>query len=245
VVVVFQDMTHTRQLDRVRQDFLSMVTHDLRSPVSTIKGLLIEALNEAQPGSLVAGHLYAVDEEVDHLTELVGNLLDMSRIEAGANIFEFETCHLADLVPDAVRRAQRSRAGAGREFVIEVPASLPGIYADPAQLGRVLDNLLSNALKYSEGEVRVRSYTDGGGRVVTEVSDFGVGIPPASMDGIFSKFYRVRQGQRRGREGAGLGLAICRAIVEAHRGEIGVRSREREGSTFWFALPAEAPAAAT
>ena len=242
-VAVFQDVTRMKELESVKSDFFSMVTHDLRSPVSTIKGITRTAMSEAEAGSPIATYLDAIDEEADHLTEIVSNFLDMSRIEAGVNIFEFETCHMADLVHDAVRRSGRSRQAAGREITADVPQDLPSLYADPQQIGRVLDNLLSNALKYSAGPVQVRSFQDAQGRVVTEVIDQGDGIPPEHVDSLFSKFFRVRQGQRRGREGAGLGLAICKAVVEAQRGEIGVRSKLREGSTFWFALPAEAGAA--
>ena len=238
-VAVFQDVTRMKELETVKSDFFSMVTHDLRSPVATIKGITRTAMSEAEAGSPLATYLDAIDEEADHLSEIVSNFLDMSRIEAGVNIFELETCHMADLVHDAVRRAGRSRQAAGREITADVPQDLPSLYADPQQIGRVMDNLLSNALKYSAGPVRVKSFLDAQGRVVTEVIDQGDGIPPEHVDSLFSKFFRVRQGQRRGREGAGLGLAICKAVVEAQRGEIGVHSRLREGSTFWFALPAE------
>jgi signal transduction histidine kinase len=239
VVVVFQDLTRAKELDQVKQDFFSMVTHDLRSPIATIKGIARSALEEAEGGSAAARYLDEIDEEADFLTDLVSNLLDMSRLEAGVNMFEPESCHMADIVGDALRRARRSRLAAGREIAAEVPADLPPLFADPQQTGRVLDNLLSNALKYSASPVLVRSFVDSDSRIVTEVIDRGEGVPASHIDGIFSKFFRVRQGMRRGREGAGLGLAICKAIIEAHKGEIGVRSKEREGSTFWFALPAE------
>ncbi len=245
VVVVFQDLSHAKELDQVKQDFFSMVTHDLRSPTATIKGITRSALAEVESGSSTARYLDEIDEEADFLTDLVSNLLDMSRIEAGVNLFEPESCHMADIVDDAIRRARRSRLAAGREITADVPADLPPLFADPQQAGRVLDNLLSNALKYSAGPVFVRSFVDRGSRIVTEVTDKGEGVPASHIDGIFSKFFRVRQGMRRGREGAGLGLAICKAIIEAHNGEIGVRSKEREGSTFWFALPAEVRGAGT
>jgi signal transduction histidine kinase len=235
VVLVLQDLSNLKQIEQVRADFFSMVTHDLKTPVSTIKGIARAAQGESNDPS-VATYFDAIDEEADHLTELISNFLDMSRIEAGAGILDPETCHIADLVDDAVRRARRGRPGAGRTIETDVYPGLPALYADPAQIGRVLDNLVSNGLKYSDGPLTVRAYADGG-RVVTEVIDRGVGVPAEHMSDVFSKFFRVKRSDRRGREGAGLGLAICKAIVEAHRGEIGVRSKEREGSTFWFTLP--------
>ncbi len=237
-VVLFQDLSQIKELDRVKQDFFSMVTHDLRSPLATAKGIVGAARTEVEPGSHAASQWNEIDEELDFLTDLVSNLLDMARIEAGVNIFEYETCHMTDLVADAVRRTSRSRLAVGREVRVEVPSALPPVFADPAQIGRVLDNLLSNALKYSTGPVWVRSSSDAG-QVLTEIVDVGQGIPVRHLDDLFSKFFRVRQSARRGREGAGLGLAICKAIVETHNGLIGVRSKQDEGSTFWFALPVE------
>jgi signal transduction histidine kinase len=242
-VVVFQDLSHMKELEQVKQDFFSMVTHDLRSPLSTTKGIVRSALGEAELGSAMAEYLNQIDDELEFLTDLVSNLLDMSRIEAGIQVLERETCHMADLAADAVRRAKRSRLAAGREINHDVPGGLPGVYADPVQIGRVLDNLLSNALKYSGGPVHLRAFVGPDQSVVTEVKDEGEGIPQQYIDDLFSKFFRVRQSLRRGREGAGLGLAICKALVEAHGGQIGVRSVERQGSTFWFALPLEAPGA--
>jgi signal transduction histidine kinase len=114
------------------------------------------------------------------------------------------------------------------------------VYADPGQVGRVLTNLVSNALKYSEGGIEVTARSDPGrGLILTEVSDSGPGIPPQRKHDIFNKFARLKTGKTRGREGSGLGLAICKSIVESHRGEIGVESVEGKGSLFWFGLPAE------
>lgn len=242
VVLVFQDTTRLKELDEVKNEFLSMITHDLRTPISTIKGVSSMALALVEDDSELKVHLEAMDEEVDHVTELVSNLLDMSRIEAGASRREYETAHLTDIVQDAVRRQKRSRVAAERIIDTSVPAELPPVYVDPLQIGRVLDNLLSNALKYSDGKIRVTAAFDESSRQLrTSVSDLGDGIPADLVDEIFDKFMRVRRGLRRGREGAGLGLAICKAIVEAHGGRIGVDTVEREGSTFWFTLPLDEP----
>ena len=241
-VTVFLDMSRIKEVDEVRNEFLSMITHDLRSPLATIKGLNTAATNAFEEGAQqeVKAHLGSIYEEVDYLTELVSNLLDMSRIESGADVFDFEVCHMADIAQDVISRIRRSREGSGREIHMNVPASLPPIFADPAQVGRVLSNLVTNALKYSENGIEITSRLDPKLNLVrTEVRDSGPGIPAERTQDIFDKFARLKTGKSRGREGSGLGLAICKSIVESHDGEIGVNSIEGEGSVFWFGLPAE------
>ena len=241
-VAVFMDTTRLKQLDQVRDDFFSMVTHDLRTPLATIKGLTDAAVTASGGAEHdeVNGYLDSIDEEVHYLTELVSNLLDMSRIEAGADVFEFEICNMADITQDVVGRALRSREGKGRQVNVNVPADLPLLYADPAQVGRVMANLLSNALKYSDGVVEVRAeIEEATGRVRTEIADEGPGIPDEFKPVVFDKFARLKSMHSRGREGSGLGLAICKSIVEAHNGELGVDSDKGKGSRFWFSLPVE------
>lgn len=239
VVCVFVDITRIKELDQAKDDFLSMITHDLRTPLTTIKGLAAAALDsvaDSRPDAAI-GFLEPIDEEVDYLAELVANLLDMTRIEAGGDMFDFEVCHLADIATDSVARMNRSRDGQGRRIHVNVPPDLPAIFADPGQVGRVVDNLLSNALKYSEDDIGVVARFDAeSGTVRVEVSDRGPGIPVGQEKAIFDRFARLKGAGRRGRQGSGLGLAICRSIITAHFGEIGVESSER-GSRFWFSLP--------
>jgi len=237
-VLVFQDVSHIRELDEVKSEFLSMITHDLRSPLATIKGLAA-SLN-VSPGldSESRIGLDAIDEEVDHMIELVSNILDMSRIESGTRGVEREICHMADIVHDAIRRTLNSRHGAGRTINATIPAGLPEMYADPGQMGRVMDNLLSNAMKYTPGPVEiVNSYDEDSDMIRTEVIDQGNGIPHSQQMEIFDKFYRLREGRTRGREGSGLGLAICKSVVGAHGGSIGVLTNSKGGATFWFEVP--------
>lgn len=241
-VCVFVDVTKLKELERAKDEFLSMVTHDLRTPLTTIKGMAGAALEEARDSKRSDGSenainfLEQIDEEVDYLTELISNLLDMTRIEAGADMFEPEICHLADIAQDSLARIGRSREAKARPIHSNVPPDLPAIFADPAQIGRVLDNLLSNALKYSEGDIAVSARSIGDGNVVRiEVADRGPGIPNDQMNAVFDRFARLKDAGRRGRQGSGLGLAICKSIVEAHSGKIGVDSSPR-GSVFWFTL---------
>ena len=242
-IAIIDDITARQEVEQLKADFLSMVSHDLRGPLATIKGHSSGLLMAQGPRDMATVLQYArsIDEEADRMTELVGNLLDMSRIEANSMPLDPELCHLADIVSECVRRVERSRLGGEHDIGVDVPLELPEIYADYDQISRVLSNLLSNAIKYSPpgSEIRVRSYlgTDDSGVIVSEVRDQGAGISKSEMEQIFDKFYRVTSPTGRGRPGSGLGLAICKAIVEAHEGKIWVESKPGKGSTFYFSLP--------
>jgi len=237
-VLIFQYVTQIHKVDHAKSEFLSMITHDLRSPLATIKGMAGSLNIISEPKSEIKLGLDAIDEEVDHMTELVSNILDMSRIESGTRGVEREICHMADIVQDALRRTLGSRRGSGRSITADIPSDLPEMYADPGQLGRVLDNLLSNAMKSTAGKVKVvNSYNKDTDMIRTEVIDHGEGIPVSQHVEIFDKFYRLREGNARGREGSGLGLAICKSVIGAHGGTIGVTNRSQGGATFWFEIP--------
>ena len=186
-------------------------------------------------------YLVTIDEETDRMAELVGNLLDMSRIEARSMPLDPETCHLADISAETVRNIERSRAGGRHNVRVDIPLDLPEIYADYEKIGRVLANLLSNAIKYSPPgshvEIRSRLESNGQDIIRTWVRDEGIGIPEEDAPKIFDKFYRVSSHLGRGRPGSGLGLAICKAEIEAHRGRLWVESTPGRGSTFHFTLP--------
>ncbi|MBT3995511.1 MAG: GAF domain-containing protein [Chloroflexi bacterium] len=237
-VLIFQDVTQIHEVDDAKKEFLSMITHDLRSPLATIKGLARSLNVPMKPEAEIQIGLDAIDEEVDHMTELVSNILDMSRIESGTRGVEREISHMADIVHDAVRRSVGSRHGSGRPIRVEIPSNLPEMYADPGQLGRVLDNLLSNAMKYTPSNVVITNTYDASSDTIrTEVIDQGAGIPTAQQVDIFDKFYRLREDRSGGREGSGLGLAICKSVIGAHGGKIGVTNNSRGGATFWFEIP--------
>lgn len=237
-VLVFQDVSQIREVDEVKSEFLSMITHDLRSPLATIKGMAASLNVDTKLNGESTIGLDAIDEEVDHMIELVSNILDMSRIESGTRGVEREICHMADIIQDAIRRTLNSRHGSGRVINATIPPGLPEMYADPGQLGRVLDNLLSNAMKYTPGKVEiVNSYDEKADIIRTEVIDQGEGIPVSQHKEIFDKFFRLREGRTRGREGSGLGLAICKSVIGAHGGSIGVLNNSKGGATFWFEFP--------
>lgn len=239
-IAVFQDTTQLKELEQAKSDFLSTISHDLRNPVATVKALS-ELVTEEMPLE-AQEYRDAVNRQCDEIESLVSNLLDMSRIEAGAYPVDPEECYLVDVVEDATRRAQSTNLGTDRAIETEVPRDLPPLFVDAKQLGRVLDNLLSNALKYSERDVAVQAeLSPDGDQVITWVIDQGPDIPEEDRPHIFDRFYRGG-GQRSHGSGTGLGLAICRAIIEAHHGEIGIKNANpKQGAAFWFTLPLEIP----
>ncbi len=238
-VCVFVDISRMKELEQAKDDFLSMITHDLRTPLTTIKGMAAAALDAATRSDTegAVSLLEPIDDEVDYLTELISNLLDMTRIEARGDVLELEVCHLADISQDSFSRMNRTRDARGRDIHTNVPPDLPAIFADPSQIGRVLDNLVSNALKYSAAGIGVTAKIAAGkNQIRVEVDDRGPGIPVEQQSAIFDRFARLKGSGTRGRQGSGLGLAICQSIVKAHSGQIGVDS-DSNGSVFWFTLP--------
>ena len=222
-----------------KDEFVSLVSHELRTPLTSIKGAArtllrrYDSLEDATRREL----LRDVDEESDRLHRLVENLLDFSRAEAGVLRLATEPVHLGKLAAGVVSEL-RSRAPT-HGFDLSFPPELPPVEADPVRVEQVLRNLLDNAVKYSEagGLIQLRARVS---RDMLEVSvrDQGIGIRPEDLNRVFGRFQRADYDpQARRRQGVGLGLAICRRLVEAHGGRIWVESQPGVGSTFFFTLP--------
>jgi signal transduction histidine kinase len=226
-----------RQADRLKSDFLANVSHDLRTPLATIKAAisgLLEPDIDWDRESL-RGFLGVVNEEADRLTHRVRNLLDMTRLEAGALPLEKDLCDLTDVVGAALERLGPLLRG--RPVEDEFPAAPLYVNADYAQLEMVILNLVENALKYSPpGTPLFISGRAEHDTAEITVRDQGPGVPAGDEERIFQKFYRAPAG-RQAAGGTGLGLAICQAIIEAHHGRIGVRRPPEGGAEFWFQLP--------
>jgi two-component system phosphate regulon sensor histidine kinase PhoR len=238
-LLVLDDVTHLRRLERVRQDFVANVTHELRTPITSIQAAA-ETLTEGECAEEEAERFLAIiARQTRRLNAIIDDLLQLSRIEAeadGGRISLEE--HPLDLVLTGAVQACAARA-AERQISIELHCD-PSLRAriDAALIENAVVNLIDNAIKYSDERTRVRvSASEGGDAVVIEVVDRGWGIDPRHHDRIFERFYVVDRGRSRSVGGTGLGLAIVRHIVLAHGGRVELESAPGEGSTFRLVLP--------
>jgi len=227
-----------RELDRMRKQLLSNVSHELRTPLTSIKGFASTLLDPEVEWSKAdqRDFLMTIDRESDRLARLIGDLLDMSRLEAGALSLERNEYRISGIV-DSVRDRLAKLAEHHRLQVV-VAAALPAVFVDEMRIGQVLTNLVENAVKYSkqDGQITIEAQVDGD-NVTVSVSDEGEGIPPEILGKLFDRFYQAESIITGQRSGTGLGLSICKGIVEAHGGDIWVESKLGEGSRFSFSVP--------
>jgi PAS domain S-box-containing protein len=237
-VLNVRDITRTREAEELRTTFVSVVSHELQTPIAIIKGYastLARADARWEPDAL-RERLHAIEEEADRLNHLVGNVLYASRIQTGGLTMERAELDLAEMTRSVVRRFLARSPD--RKISVRFPSETPLVSADRGRIEEVLLNLLDNAVKYSPRgqDIRVRGQvTDD--EVIVIVTDAGQGIPLREQERIFERFQQLDNSASRRVAGAGLGLYICRAIVEAHGGRIWVRSELGTGSTFFFSLP--------
>ena len=238
VVILLHDVTEVRRLETVRRDFVANVSHELRTPVAVVRSnaetLLRGALDDAPAARRFTG---AILRNAERLSQLIADLLDLSRIESGQIelvLQPVEVTRAAALVVEALGPIAEARA---HSVVVEVPADLRAV-ADPTALEQVLTNLLDNALKYTPqgGRIMIRGGLEDG-RVRIEVIDNGPGIAAEQRERLFERFYRVDAGRSRAMGGTGLGLAIVKHLVEAMDGRLGVAAADPRGSRFWLELP--------
>lgn len=230
--------TQLKEADRLKDEIIQNVSHELRTPLTFIKGY-VELLRAQELGSLSPSQMEALEiiaRRTDHLTRLVNDFVTLQVVSPAT--LDLRAVDLGQLVHNVVEDSRSAAARAGIEVREEIAESLAPILADAGRIAQVLDNLISNAIKFSPdgGTITVRVQEEGE-RVRVEVTDTGIGIPEAEQTQIFERFYQVDGTVRRRFGGAGLGLSIVKQIVEAHGGEVGVVSTVGKGSTFFFTLP--------
>jgi two-component system, OmpR family, phosphate regulon sensor histidine kinase PhoR len=246
LVIALHETTSQRRAERIRRDFVANISHELRTPLASIK-LLAETLSggAVDDPQTARDFTLQIEREVDHLAQLVDELLDLSMIESGETKLALEPVEPRVLVRDVGERIRPVAERRGVTVVANdgVSTDGPRVAADSARLGQALLNLAHNAVKYSHpgGEVRI-GWAPGATGVRFTVADDGIGIPQPHRERIFERFYKVdrsraREGDETNGGSAGLGLAIVKHLVEAHGGSLGVDSEEGIGSTFWTEIP--------
>jgi two-component system phosphate regulon sensor histidine kinase PhoR len=240
-LVILQDLTQIRRLETIRRDFISNISHELRTPLAALKALVDTLRDGALEDPPAAERfLNRMETEVDALTQMVQELLELSRIESGRAPLHLAPVPVADVVLPPVERLRPQAERAGLTLTVTLPPDLPALLADAERIQQVVSNLVHNAVKFTPpgGQVSVWAERTGG-EVVIRVHDTGVGIPSDDLPRIFERFYKADRARSGG--GTGLGLAIARHIVQAHGGRIWVESVEGQGSTFYFSLPLALP----
>ncbi|KAI2677720.1 KinB sensor domain-containing domain [Pseudomonas sp. TNT3] len=234
-VMVLHDVTEQRAFERVRSEFVLRASHELRTPVTGMHmafGLFRERAKFPED-SREADLLDTVNEEMQRLMQLINDLLNFSRYQNGLQKLTLAPCSIDELLEEARLRFSGAAQDSGIDLLVEVQGPLPRLQADKAQLDRVLDNLIDNALRHTgpDGQIRLQARRHGE-RVIISVEDNGEGIAYGQQGRIFEPFVQV--GRKKG--GAGLGLALCKEIVQLHGGRMGVYSRPGQGTQFYMAL---------
>jgi len=247
VALTLRAATREMKLAQAKSAFVSNVSHELKTPLALIR-LFAETLELGWVKNAEKTQEYyrIINQESRRLTRLINNILDFARIEEGRREYRFAATNVAEVIDEVLRSYEYQIISAGFDLRAEISPNLPLVMLDRDALAQAALNLLNNAIKYSTEvkriTVRVSARED---RVAIEVADCGIGIPRAEQQKIFEKFYRVGSGLTHNTKGSGLGLALVKHIVEAHRGRIAVESAPGKGSKFTILLPASGAEAAS
>lgn len=236
-LLLFQDISDQRRIESMRRDFISNVSHELRTPLAALKAISETLQGGALHDETAARHfLERMEIEVDSLSLMVNELLELSRIESGRVPLELKPVHPLEILRPAIERLQLQAGSAKLELVIDCSETLHNVSADSVRIQQVVTNLLHNAIKFTPGGGKITLGANLEEKSVRFfIQDTGIGIATADLRRIFERFYKVDRARSGG--GTGLGLAIARHLVEAHGGKIWVESVVNEGSTFSFTVP--------
>jgi two-component system phosphate regulon sensor histidine kinase PhoR len=239
IVLVCHDITELRRLENLRREFVANVSHELKTPLASIKAyvetLLAGAVHDSENNLLF---LRRIDEQAERLTRLILDLLRLARVESGQEVFEITAVRLEELVAACVKEHDSAASGKRIKLAVELPQEPLSVRADAEGVRTILDNLIDNALKYTQeyGQVRIRWGTEGPFAII-QVIDTGIGIAPQDQTRIFERFYRVDKARSRDVGGTGLGLSIVKHLSQAFGGSVSVSSEVGRGSVFTVKLP--------
>jgi signal transduction histidine kinase len=227
------DITEQKKEMDIKDEFIGMVSHELRTPLTVIVGALNTARDERASKEERRELMEAASSSAESLASILDNMLELSRHQAGRLKLEKKSCKIADIAQSAIQRVLRNYGS--RNITLEIPAGTPGINCDATRIEQVIYNLIENAVKYSpdDSEVRIFNRWDKEGLVIG-IGDRGAGISTEDQQKLFEPFSRLKEGIS---AGIGLGLVVCKRLVEAHGGRIWVESKLGEGSNFLFTIP--------
>jgi signal transduction histidine kinase len=238
-IIVLQDITPFKEMDKLKNEIIATVSHDLKQPLSVMTGYLdlLEMKNKFDEQS--SNFVNMIDRSIRNMRQLIDDLLDLAKIESGVDL-KLSPVDIKTVLGESIEAVKPSADIKNMTITTELPDALPPVRGELARLRQIFDNLISNAVKYTppDGKIKVTAESRGLSLRVS-VQDNGLGISPEDQAHIFDRFYRVRRPETDSIDGTGLGLAIVKTLVEAHHGKIGLESKLGEGSTFYVTLPTE------
>lgn len=237
VVIVFHDITRLRRLEQLRKEFVSNVSHELKTPLTSIRGYAETLTEDLEGDGLHRRFAERILHNSEQLTQMIEDLLNLAQLEGKERLLKQESIHFENLMKELEKEFSARLSAKGIRFVWESRLDTDTLRAEPAYLWRVFHNLIDNALKYTDhGEIRVE-LDDRQGRLLFSVADSGIGIPQEDLGRIFERFYRVDKDRSRRTGGSGIGLAIVKHIVQLHGGQAWAESRLGAGTRICFTLP--------